>query len=108
VHEVEWEEWTSAHAERWGEPKLGRTLFPVADLPNMEEADRLGCNWPPNSRELRVATTGEFRPPIAGEWYLSGAIIEGYRAPSDLHTPFHIARLVRIRQVNREVVVARI
>lgn len=35
--------------------------------------------------------TGEFRPPLAGEWYLSGAIIEAYHAPSNLSTAYWIA-----------------
>lgn len=44
---------------------------------------------------LRYAlSTGEFRPPKKGEWYLSGATVEAYYAPNDLSTPYHIARLV--------------
>lgn len=49
----------------------------------------------PRQHELRAQWTGEKRPPKTGEWYLSGAIIEAYRAPNDLETPFHIARIVR-------------
>lgn len=37
------------------------------------------------------------RCPKKGEWYLSGSIVEAYRAPNDLATPFHIARLVRTK-----------
>jgi hypothetical protein len=44
-------------------------------------------------RQIKATWTGEKRPPKAGEWYLSGAIIGAYRAPNDLSTPFHIARL---------------
>lgn len=33
------------------------------------------------------------RKPKAGEWYLSGAQIGAYRAPNDLSTAFHIAKL---------------
>ena len=36
--------------------------------------------------------TGEFRPPKAGEWYLSGAIIEAYKARADFTTACWIAR----------------
>lgn len=43
----------------------------------------------------RVTPTGEFRPPRKGEWYLSGSIIEGYRAPSDLSVKHFIGRLVK-------------
>jgi hypothetical protein len=35
--------------------------------------------------------TGEFRPPLRGEFFLSGAIVEAYRAPNDLSTPYWIA-----------------
>lgn len=46
-------------------------------------------------QHTRARYAGEFRPPRSGEWYLSGAIVEAYRAPNDLSTPFHIATLVR-------------
>lgn len=36
--------------------------------------------------------TGEFRPPRAGEYFLSGARIEAYLATNDLDMPYHIAR----------------
>lgn len=52
-----------------------------------------------DTRNVRARATGEFRAPRRGEWYLSGATIEAYRAPSDLTTSFHIARLVRGRLV---------
>lgn len=38
-----------------------------------------------------VRTTGEFRPPRKGEWFVSGAIVEGYLAVSDMSKPQHIA-----------------
>jgi hypothetical protein len=39
------------------------------------------------------------RPPKKGEWYLSGAAINAYRAPNDLTTEFHIAKLCRVEAV---------
>ena len=48
---------------------------------------------------IRARWTGEKRPPKAGEWYLSGAIIEAYRAKADLDIPFHIAELVTTKTV---------
>lgn len=42
-----------------------------------------------------VRATGEFREPKAGEWFLSGAIVEGYYAPNDLSTKYHIAEPVK-------------
>lgn len=47
--------------------------------------------------ETRAIDANEFRPPRRGEWYLSGAIVEAYRAQSNLTTPFRIARLVEAR-----------
>lgn len=39
------------------------------------------------------------RCPKKGQWYLSGAVIEAYRAPNDLTTPFHMAELVETERV---------
>ena len=36
--------------------------------------------------------TGEWRSPRKGEFYLSGAVIEAYRAPNDLAQRFWIAK----------------
>lgn len=41
----------------------------------------------------RAEWTGETRPPLAGEWYLSGAIIEAYQAGVNMSTPHHIAKI---------------
>ena len=41
-------------------------------------------------KEMYYAT-GEFRAPKAGEYYLSGAIIEAYRAKNDIATKYWIA-----------------
>jgi hypothetical protein len=38
----------------------------------------------------RAKTTGEFRPPLKGEWYASGAIVEAYMAHNDLTTSYWI------------------
>ena len=51
---------------------------------------------------IRVRYTGEMRPPKAGEWYIAGAIPEGWRAPGDYRTAFHIAELVKIEVTTRE------
>lgn len=48
--------------------------------------------------EFRIQCTGEFRRPNAGEWYLSGAIIEGYQAGSDyFESAYYIGRVVRVK-----------
>jgi hypothetical protein len=40
----------------------------------------------------KYTMTGEKRAPKRGEFYLSGAIPEVYRAPNDLTTPYYIMR----------------
>lgn len=56
-----------------------------------------------DKNKYRVKATGEFRPPKNGEWYLSGAIVEAYRAHVDLSTPYHIGKLVSGKTVTRWV-----
>lgn len=46
-------------------------------------------------RKVRAMWTGEKRPPKRGEWFLSGAIVEAYKAPNDLTHPHLIAVLVQ-------------
>lgn len=53
--------------------------------------------------------TGECRPPKKGEWYLSGAVVEAYKATADYKgESFHIARLVRCVKCTYIKVTARI
>lgn len=52
---------------------------------------RSATSFPPLCEEF-FESTGEYRQPLAGEWYISGAIPEVYKATHDLNTPFHIAR----------------
>ena len=65
--------------------------FPLADSPTPDDLSALGL---PDKVGVRAMATGEKRVPRKGEWYLSGAIIEAYRATNDLSCDFYIARLV--------------
>lgn len=67
-------------------------LYPLADVLGVQARKELGlgCGL------VKAEASGEKRPPRKGEWYLSGAQIAAYRAPNDLSTAFHIARLVQI------------
>ncbi len=58
-----------------------------------------------NQAFLRARATGEFRAPKKGEWYLSGAIIEGYLAKGNFIGDYHIAEIVLIEKRNVETVV---
>jgi len=63
-----------------------KKFYPLADLyGSLKE-----------QRHLRAIRTGEFRAPRKGEWYLSGAIVEAYRAPNDLTPEYQIAKIVRV------------
>lgn len=60
-------------------------------------AERYPGALPGQLHKLRARWAGEMRPPRAGEWYLSGAVIEAYRAPFDSDgPPRHIAEIVQI------------
>lgn len=66
-----------------GSDQRGR--FPLAD----------GEKPPATMRDATAKMTGEFRAPKKGEWFLSGAIPEAYRAPNDLPgQEYQILRLV--------------
>jgi hypothetical protein len=87
------------------EPKL----YPVADMPRYAEAMKLGFKDSMYAKmKCRVVRTGEYREPKKGEWFLSGAIPEGYRAANDLPSKYHICRLVRVetKHVIVETIVA--
>jgi len=98
--------------------KLASKLHRLADRPTLAECTSLGIEDNPKiasavmalygKSHLRGVLTGEFRVPKKGEWYLSGAIPEAYRAPTDeMRTPYYILRLVRVetRTVTTEHVV---
>lgn len=57
--------------------------------------DRIPRIAPENQHQFAAVRTGEKRPPMKGEWYISGAIPEAYRAPNDLTHDHVIARIVR-------------
>ena len=62
-------------------------------IPNGIYPAAFGSVLIPKKRDYYQAN-GEFRPPKRGEYYLSGAIVEAYRAPNDLSTPYWIAEFV--------------
>ena len=81
-------------------------FYPLGDRLTLAESRRFGLSMASDltiQASMRGRWTGEQRPPRAGEWYLSGALIEAYRAPSDLSAPYPIAELVKIRVETRVV-----
>jgi hypothetical protein len=59
--------------------------YPMADGETMPAGYR--------RQYTRIRATGEYRYPRRGEWFLSGAIVEAYRAHSDLSVQYAIAEL---------------
>jgi len=83
--------------------------YPLNDRPTFEDIQALGingdfninkaiaCPFTPGEIGIVCVKAGEFRPPLAGEWFLSGAIIEAYRTRNNFTTPKQIARLVVVK-----------
>ncbi len=78
-------------------------IYPLWDYPRRADLEHLKIDWSElttmqiiglKNNKIKAIKTGEFREPKKGEWYLSGAIVEAYRAPNNLSTKFHIAKLV--------------
>lgn len=92
--------------------------YPLCDTPTREDTESLGLSRSEvtgplpsfgggatvkgTRRQIKAVWTGEKRCPRKGEWYLSGARIGAYRAPNDLSTEFHIARLIQTKTVRVE------
>lgn len=57
------------------------------------------------TQDLRIQYTGEYRCPKKGEWFLFGAVVEGYPATLDGSCPYHIGRKVRVKVETIETVV---
>lgn len=87
--------------------KLQRNKFyPLSDWPNEAERKQYNLTLPIRRDSAHAVWDGSPRRcPKKGEWYLSGSIIEAYRAPNDLSTPYHIAFLVAT--VTKTVITAR-
>lgn len=71
-------------------------IYPIA----AEDRDRarrvVGAGF-----DVGARPTGENRCPRAGEWFLSGALVEAYQATADLRQEYAIAELMRGTAVSR-------
>lgn len=82
-------------------------LYPLADYHRsnhpLMNPELTAASWG-DTGNLRARWNGEKRPPKEGEWYLSGATIEAYRATCDMSEAYPIAEIVRIKRVIADVV----
>lgn len=70
-------------------------MYSLADRVSLKEAQDIGFSDIKDSiRKIKAVKTGEFRCPKKGEWYLSGTIVQAYKAPDALSSPYHIVKLV--------------
>jgi len=84
-------------------------FFELGDRPTLKDCNTLGVTihskflWKFSKQgykvEIKGVKAGEFRAPKKGEWYLSGAIPQVWRAPNDLTQEFIICRLVAVTKV---------
>ena len=77
-------------------------IYRVRDIISMKDLEALGID-PADAlivrKEVRAIDTGVKRNPREGEYFLSGAIPEAYRAYNDCCSPFYICNLVRVKKV---------
>jgi len=66
-------------------------LFPVVDF-----IPEVGMKYGEMSK-YKVRYNGEFRRPKAEEWFISGAIPEGYYTKNDFGYQYHIGELVEVK-----------
>jgi len=83
-------------------------FYPLRDNLNHDECKHFGVKpftYLPSIGSsvgpIKAVATGEKRPPKKGEWYLSGATAEAYRAPNDFlpDMVYQIARLVETETI---------
>ncbi len=72
------------------------STYRLADCPAAAETGGMSFDERFSRRTLAAVKTGGFRCPKRGEWYLSGATPEAYKAPNDLTGKFHILALVKV------------
>ena len=80
-----------------------KASYPLAERPSDAEIER-GYNGKigqvgRGDMQLRGVRTHEFREPMGGEWYLSGADPACYKAKADLSNKYQIVKLVRCKRV---------
>lgn len=87
--------------------KKGRT-YPVAATERRYVFRLVGLDRV-RERTIRAIWDGQpKRCPRAGEWFLSGATIEAYRATKGLTSAYYIAKLVEVEKYSMERIIGKI
>ena len=79
--------------------------YPVRDCVTWADKKSLGGVRLSPNQEIKAIATGEKRSPNKGEWYLSGSIVEAYKATNDLTTSFQIAKLCIVEKVTTQQII---
>jgi len=87
-------------------------FYSLAESPTRAELETLGWEGPYFSHRIdkdtrhtiMAVSTRQKRTPHKGEWYLSGAAVQAWRARHDLSIELYIARLVRVETKQHETV----
>lgn len=86
-------------------------FYKIGESLNRKERESLGLKRAEfhtsldlSPKDVRAVFSGDKRNPRKGEWYLSGDPILAYRAPNDYATPYHIAKIVRVREVKKFII----
>lgn len=87
-------------------------LYPLSDPAFRTETDSMGLqiistfankylHKESNSECNLYVIATEFREPKEGEWYISGAIPEAYKAPNNLSQKYWCGKLVAVKEVKK-------
>jgi len=80
---------------------MHKKIYPLGDSLELNEIYELNKPLQENIEFKRysVASTGIFREPKKGEWFISGAIPKGYKAPNNLSQKYYIGVPIIYRQI---------
>lgn len=80
-------------------------FYPLGDWLSEKEKEKFGVsNFTRETLDIKAIFSGEKRCPKKGEWYLSGAEVMAYRAPNDLTSVYHIAKLVKTKTTTKTTI----
>lgn len=79
--------------------KMTTKFYPLADRHPKQKFAPLKSIGFEGSKNIKAIGTGIRRYPKKGEWYLSGAIVNAYKAFEDLSIVYEIAKIVEVEEI---------